>query len=171
MKQLLIILLINIAVAGQAQQTSFSKKIDSISKVIDKDTQLKKKKYDQEEFMEQITDEGGVLTVYHKNNVIYKMKELVGLSYGVIIRTYYFKNKELLLVKEEEYPYDTDVNGNINKEKLSKNDLFVGKYYFKNDKLVDAESLGHNRFEDERNDAEKEYLLLAKKYINLFSRK
>ena len=171
MKLLLMILFINIVVAGQAQQSSFRKKIDSICKSIDKDVQLKKKTYAQEEFMDHITDEGGELIIFYKDNTVHRIKEWVGLSYGVIIRNYYFRNKELLFVKEEEYRYETDEIKGINKEKLSKDDLFVGKYYFKKDKLVDAETLGHNRFEDENNDAESEYLFLAKKHLALFLKK
>ena len=147
------------------------KEIDSICKAIDKDALLKTKKYDQEAFMDQTTDEGGELIVYHRNDTVHRIKEQVGLSYAIIIRNYYFKDKLLLFVKEEEYLYETDKEGGIKKEKLSKKPGFVGKYYFQKGKLTDQESLGHNRFEDDNIDAEKEYLTLAKKYMTLFFRR
>jgi hypothetical protein len=167
MKIFLIVSMIVCVAFVKAQQPNIRKQTDSICKAIDKDIHLKKKIFGQESFMEQVTDEGGELTVYHKNNLVYRIKEWVGLSYGVIIRNYYFKSKELLFVKEEEYLYEADAAGNSKKNKLSKKPGFIGKYYFKNGKLIDEESLGHNRFEDEKNDAEKEYILLAKKYLNL----
>jgi hypothetical protein len=151
-----------------AQNPTVREYTDSLCKAIDKNIQLKKKLYNQEIFMEQVTDEGGELTVYHEDNLVYRIKEWIGLSNAVIIRNYYFKNNKLLFVREEEYLYEVDDAGNINKEKLSRKPGFVGKYYFRKGKIIDEESLGHNRFEDEKNDAEKEYLGLAKKYLNLF---
>jgi hypothetical protein len=163
MKRILMAFLIFYVAFAKAQLPSVRKQIDSICKAIDKDVQLKKKLYEQEAFMDQVTDEGGELTVYYKNNLVYRIKEWVGLSYGVTIVNYYFKSKELLFVKEEEYLYEADQEANINKEKLSKKPGFVGKYYFRKGKLIDEESLGHNRFEDDQHhDAEKEFLSSAK---------
>lgn len=73
-----------------------------------------------------------------------------------------------MFVKEEEYSFEMDKTKD---EKLSNKPGFVGKYYFKKGKLIDQESLGHNRFEDEKNNAEQEFLSLAKKYLALFYKK
>jgi hypothetical protein len=172
MKYFFIVKLIVFVALAKAQQPFIRKQTDSICKTIDKDVQLKKKIFAQEDFMEKVTDEGGELTVYYKNTLVHRIKEWVGLSYGVIIRNYYFINKELLFVKEEEYLYEADEAGNIHKKKLSKKPGFLGKYYFLKSKLIDEESLGHNRFEDnEHHDAEKEYLASSKRHLSLFYKK
>jgi hypothetical protein len=122
--------------------------------------------------MEQVTDNGGELTIYFKNNIVYRITEWVGLSFGVIINNYYFQNKQLVFVSDEELMYERNpVTGEITGN-FSKDNRFYGRYYFKNGKLIDEESLGHNRFEDdEHHDAEKEFLLSAKKYLNIFYKK
>lgn len=68
MKILLIIIMNSYVAFAQAQQSAIRKHTDSICKAIDKDVELKKKIYAQEEFIEQVTDRGGELTVYNKKN-------------------------------------------------------------------------------------------------------
>lgn len=170
MKQLTILLLVLSSGSVYAQLPKQVKQIDSICKAIDKDVTLKKKIYEQEEFMENVTDNGGKLTVYHKNNVVYKVTEWVGLSGYVVINSYYFQAEKLIFVKDEEEMYEKNATGETT-GKFSKENRFVGKYYFKNGKLFTEESLGHNRFEDDKNNPEKEFNQSAKRFLLLFKSK
>jgi len=154
-----------------AQPVKERKKTDSICQKILLDKSLQKKVFSNEEFMEQSTDNGAELTIYYKNNKVYRITEWIGLSNKVIISNYYFINNKLIFVKDEEYMFEHDPKTGEILSKLSKEDLFIGTYYFNNKKLVDQESLGHNRFEDERNDPEKEFLYSSVKYLKLFYRK
>lgn len=151
-----------------AQVPVLKKQIDSSCKVIDRDGGLKKKIYEQEAFMDHATDNGGSLTVYYKNKTVYKIEEWVGLSGYVVINTYYFQNNQVVFVKDEEYMYERNPITGETTGKFSKDNRFIGKYYFKNGKLIDQESLGHNRFEDDDNDPEQEFNRAAKKISSAF---
>lgn len=151
-----------------AQVPVLKKQIDSSCKVIDRDDGLKKKIYEQEAFMDHATDNGGSLTIYYKNKNVYKIEEWVGLSGYVVINTYYFQNNQMVFVKDEEYMYERNPGTGETTGKFSKDNRFIGKYYFKNGKLIHQESLGHNRFEDDDNDPEQEFNRAAKKFLRLF---
>lgn len=51
------------------------------------------------------------------------------------------------------------------------NTIFSGKYWFWNGGLIDEISTGHNRFENNKEDAEQEFLTLQKKYTLLLYKK
>ena len=167
---LTVFLFIN-SVAVHAQLSAQAKQIEAACKLIDKDSSLQKKVYEQQEFMDHVTDNGASLTVYHKNGTIYRITEWVGLSYYVIIIAYYFKSGKLIYVRDEELMYERNPVTGETTGKFSKENRFLGQYFFRNDKLFDEVSLGHNRFEDdEDNDAEKEFISSSKKYIALFNK-
>lgn len=152
-----------------AQLSAHAKQIESACKLIDNDSSLQKKIYEQEEFMDHVTDNGASLTVYHKNRTVYRITEWVGLSGYVVIIDYYFKAGKLVYVRDEELMYERNPLTNETTGKFSKDGRFLGQYFFRNDKLFDEVSLGHNRFEDdEHNNAEKEFIASAKKYLLLF---
>ncbi|WP_164972677.1 hypothetical protein [Lacibacter luteus] len=154
-----------------AQLTVQAKQIESSCKLIDKDSSLQKKVYEQEEFMDHVTDNGASLTVYYKNGTVYRITEWVGLSSYVVIMDYYFLSGKLVYVRDEELVYERNAVTGETTGKFSKDDRFLGKYFFKNDKLFDEVSLGHNRFEDdEKHNAEKEFLASSKKYLALFKK-
>lgn len=164
---LTIFLFIN-SVAVHAQLSAQAKQIESDCKLIDKDRSLQKKIYEQEEFMDHVTDNGASLTVYHKNGTVHRITEWVGLSGYVVIIDYYFNAGKLVYVRDEELVYERNEKGETT-GKFSKDDRFLGQYFFRNNQLFDAESLGHNRFEDdEHNNAEKEFIAAAKKYLSIF---
>ena len=118
--------------------------------------------------MDHVTDNGASLTVYHKNGTVHRITEWVGLSGHVVIIDYYFKAGKLVYVRDEELVYERNEKGETT-GKFSKDDRFLGQYFFRNNQLFDAESLGHNRFEDdEHNNAEKEFIAAAKKYLSIF---
>lgn len=112
-----------------------------------------------EDFLEDMTDGGGSLTGYLLNKKLLKIREWVGLSWGVLEVNFYFDNEQLIFVRETEDHFQIDSNG-VNHSKIGLR--FQGEYYFNKNKLVDEVSLGHNRFEDDTNDPVKEYLQRAK---------
>jgi hypothetical protein len=171
MKLAVTLLLFCFAASVHAQKNHEISFIDSVCKAIDKNEALKKKIFQQEDFMEQATDNGAELTLYYKSNVVYKIKEWVGLSYGVVITTYYFLSGKLIFVRQEEYQYEQNTATGEITSKLSNENRFVGRYYFKDGKLFNETSMGHNKFEDENNDAEKEFSKSARKYLKLFTKK
>ena len=106
-----------------------------------------------EEFMPQMTDGGGKLTGYYKNYQIEKITREIVLSYGIETFDYYFTEGRLIFVYEtlRGFPYDEDL-GKFDYTKTKIN--FVGRYYFRDNKLIDSETTGHNRFEDDTIDIE-----------------
>ncbi|NCU04984.1 MAG: hypothetical protein GXC73_13455 [Chitinophagaceae bacterium] len=168
-KQFIILLLLFSCSKSFAQLSAQAKQIESACKLIDNDSSLQKKIYEQEEFMSHVTDNGASLTVYHKNGAVYRITEWVGLSGYVVIIDYYFKAGKLVYVRDEELMYEQNPLTSEITGKFSKDGRFLGQYFFRNDKLFDEVSLGHNRFEDdEHNNAEKEFTASAKKYLLLF---
>jgi hypothetical protein len=123
-------------------------------RIINKDTALKKVILTNEQFLKHPYDGGGTLTGYFKNDQIQKITREIGLSNGVEVYDYYFKNGKLCFIyelfhgfmwneKKQKFDFDkTEVN-------------FIGRYYFKDDRLIDNETTGHNRFEGDNLDMEK----------------
>lgn len=165
---LTVFLFIN-SVAVHAQLSAQAKQIAAACRLIDKDSSLQKKIYEQEEFMDHVTDNGASLTVYHKSGTVYRITEWIGLSGYVVIIEYYFKAGKLVYVRDVELMYERNAVTGETTGKFSKDNRFLGQYFFRNNQLFDAESLGHNRFEDDKNtNAEKEFIASAKKYLTLF---
>ena len=63
---------------------------------INKDTTLKKVELENEEFLSNMTDGGGKLTGFYKNNEIKKIYEWIGLSNGISIKEFYFDKEQLI---------------------------------------------------------------------------
>jgi hypothetical protein len=117
-----------------------------------------------EEFMPQMTDGGGELIGYFRKGEIQKVTKNIGLSYGIETFDYYFSNGKLMFIYETLYGFVTnDSLGTLDQTKTELN--FIGRYYFKNQKLVDSETTGHNRFE--RDDIDMEKTLLKETQENL----
>ncbi len=68
---------------------------------INTDNNLKSRKLDGEEFLDNIPDGGAELTGYFRNDSIVKIIEWAGLSYGNRTREFYFKNQKLIFVYEK----------------------------------------------------------------------
>jgi hypothetical protein len=109
-----------------------------------------------EDFMEQMTDGGGSVTGYFAENRLLKIRQWIGLSYGIIDQTYYFEGDELMYVLEREKNFQVDSNG-IDHSRFSDTE-FRGDYFFRGRKMVDMVTLGHNRFDTDENEPEKEFL-------------
>lgn len=121
-----------------------------------------------EEFMENMTDGGGSLTGYFQDGKLLLIKEWIGLSYGVTQHSFYFNKDRLVYVLELEDDFYVDSSGT---DHSRFDQHFRGNYYFSNNRLVDMVSLGHNRFEIDTNDPEKEFLQLAAGYQKLILNK
>ena len=122
-----------------------------------------------EDFMEHMTDGGGSVTGYFAGDRLLKINQWVGLSYGIIEQDFYFDGEELIYVSEHEKNFHVDSNG-TDHSRFSDTE-FRGDYFFRRNKMVDMVTLGHNRFESDENDPEKEFLETAASLKKLILRK
>jgi len=139
-------------------------------KIINNDTTLKKVVLSDEEFLAHTTDGGGQLTGFYKEGQLRKIVSWIGLSNGNEIFEFYFTNSKLIFVYEQfnSFIYDR-------KQETLRLDTtertFEGRYYFKNDKLIDQITTGHNRFENDDIDPQKTLLILAAENKKLLASK
>ena len=138
---------------------------------IDKNDSVKKIVLENEEFLDNMTDEGGILTgFYDEKKEIRKIQVQVFLSTGVQEYDFYLKNENPILIlddfkrfawneKTNEFDYDKFDGG------------FSGTYLFKDEELIDQISLGHNRFEDDQIDIEKTLLEELNYYLELIKKR
>jgi hypothetical protein len=154
MKYLPLLLLLTIASSPRAQE--ISKKHPEITarvREINNDSSMTTVVLRNEEFMDNSTDGGGELTGYFKNDQIWKITRSIGISNGMEIYDYYFTKGKLIFVYEIFNGFVYDMKSNrMDYSKTERN--FIGRYYFKNNKLIDLETTGHNRFEDNSIDLE-----------------
>jgi hypothetical protein len=167
---LTIICLLNSSiVSGQDISKKYPELIKTVE-LINKDNSLIKVTLKNEEFMTQVTDGGGELIGYFKNGQIQKITRKIGLSYGIETYDYYFTSRQLIFAYEL-------LNGFIYNESISKFDYtkteinFIGRYYFRNNKLIDSETTGHNRFEDDTLDIETTLIKEMNEYLDKLKRK
>ncbi|MES1221470.1 MAG: hypothetical protein ABUT20_38575 [Bacteroidota bacterium] len=138
---------VNPIATGQNISQKYPELIKRI-KSINQDSSFEKVILYNEEFMNQMSDGGGELIGYFKNDEPQKIIKKIGLSYGIETFDYYFTNGSLIFI------YET-LNGFVYNDSLEKFDYtktennFIGRYYFKNNKLFDSETTGHNRFDGE----------------------
>lgn len=101
---------------------------------INNDKTLKKITLENEEFLENMTDNGGKLIGYYKNTAIKKIYEWAGLSNGICISEFYFDNGQLIFVykKINLFLYN-DERSEFNQNKTQT--AFEGRYYFSNNML------------------------------------
>ena len=146
--------------------------IRSEFKLINSDSTYKKVELDNDYFIDEgrITDGGCSLTGYCKKGIIRKIVSWVGLSCGNEIIEFYYKNNKLIFVYEEFHSFVYDKgSGEFRQDTTEK--TFIGRYYFKNAKLIDYITTGHNRFEDDTLDPEKTLLNESGLNVNAILRK
>lgn len=139
-------------------------------RLIDIENNYQIKTLKNEQFLGQMTDGGGELIGYFKDGEIKKIKEILGLSYGVKTYEYYFSNEQLILVyeKDENFPYDDKIQS-LDQTKLKL--AFEGHYYFKNEKLINKQTTGIKRFSEGDNiNMEEFFLKVVKENINLLKK-
>src|ERR1700761_3449423 len=114
-----------------------------------------------------MTDGGGSLTGYFKNDTINKIKVWIGLSYGIKQYEYYFKNGQLFFVYEKDENFShNDNNGSFDYTKL--NFAFEGRYYINNGQMIDVKTKGQKPFEKKSNNQFiKEFIADSKLYTRL----
>lgn len=124
---------------------------------------------DSERFLGHSTDNGGSLTGYYKSDSLKKIREWVGLSYKVILNEYYFDTDKLIFVYsvESRYRFNDSTQG-FDYTKLD--NVFTGRYYFANDKLVKTILSGKDAGAAEHQDAGP-FLASGSTYIKLLKTK
>jgi hypothetical protein len=134
----------NLATSGQSNSAQV-KSIKREFETINSDTTLKKVVLENEEFLgENIGDGGGKLVGFFKNHTVKKIYQWLGLSNGIEIKEYYFKDGKLIFIYEvfKSFEYD-QIRNQMDYKKIST--TFEGRYYFKNSKLIYEIVKGRNR--------------------------
>jgi hypothetical protein len=125
---------------------------------------------DTDQLVDPAMDGGAELTGYVLGNNIVKIVAEVGLSNGNRTMEYIMEGRRLVCVHEtfNSFVYNDSDNAfdYHNTERT-----FEGHYYFKEDKLIDHITLGHNRFEDDSIDIEKALTKEASKYYSSLRKK
>jgi hypothetical protein len=137
----------DLATFGQSNSAQV-KSIKKEFQAINRDSTLKKVVLENEEFLgENIGDGGGKLVGFFKNHTVRKISQWLGLSNGIEIKEYYFKDGQLVFVYEvfKSFEYDQTRN-QMDYNKIST--TFEGRYYFKNGKLIDQLVKGQNRHDE-----------------------
>jgi len=145
------------------------KSIKKEFKDINDDNSYTKVALENEEFMEHMTDRGGSLTGYYKEDKIRKIIEWIGISNGIYVSEYYFKDEQLIFVYKTFKEFFYDINkGDFDYEKTGVK--FEGRYYFNEKILIDTittGTLGSSPFNVEPKnfpaEIDKDQQLLAKK--------
>ena len=172
MKQLFIILtffVFGLKIHGQDNSPKYPV-IQKLVNSINSDKNLKKITLSTDEFLEHTPDGGGELVGYFGNNQIRRISVSVGISIGVRTYDYYFDKEKLIFVHEilDGYLYN-DSLGVFDFTKTEMN--FSGSYYFKNNKLIDSITIGHNRFENDELDIQTVLLNEMNEYLALLKKK
>ena len=99
--------------------------------------------------MEQMTDGGGELTFYLKNDTVFKIHEWIGLSYGVRQRIWYLENQKLICCTETEEVYnfvfheadtiEAEMTIEESYQLIKKHEI---QFYFAEDAVIDIEETG-----------------------------
>ena len=155
---------------AQTDKTDINK-IRKIVEQINKDSAYTIKKLDNEEFLEQMTDEGGELTGYFKNGLLVKIIEWIGLSSCIDITEYYLQDNKLIFTytKGSEYSYN-DTLETFDRSKL--NMTMECRFYFDNNKVIKKILKGSTRCGGQATvDLAKNYLDECSRYKKLLTKK
>lgn len=128
-----------------AQKDSYKiNKIRQAVHQINKDSGYSIRKLSEEDFLEEVPDNGGELTGYFKNGQLVKMIEWIGLSSCVNITEYYLQNGKLIFAytNGSESPY-IDSLQEFDHSKLNK--AMECRFYFDNDKVLKKSIAGSTR--------------------------
>jgi hypothetical protein len=127
-----------------------------------------------EEFMPHMTDGGGSLTAFYKEKHIYRIREQIGLSYGIITTDYYLQNDKLVCAVETERSFPV-VEESGERDHQHPVQVYTGKFYFEGDLLLYTVKIGKRTFDDELyfDSQTKEGSLLSslQQYLALFAAK
>ncbi|MDN3655097.1 hypothetical protein QWZ08_05640 [Ferruginibacter paludis] len=145
-------------------------KIKAIQQVYNRTNQItgfKKIMLENEAFLENVPDGGGSLTGYFKKGMLYKIKEWIGLSYGVVETEYYLSKNTLVFAYVKERHFKT-VNDKVDYKTTIP--AYEGRFYFDQSKLLRTIRKGKGMW-----DSGQESILSlhenAKRYIDLLYKK
>jgi len=152
----ILIILVSVFLQDAFSQTTPELMEETSEKVemIDIDATLKTVTLLNDEFMQEMTDGGGELKGYYRDNLIYHIHQTVGISYGIYLTEYYYSGNKLIFVNEKfnQYYYDT-LTTSLDYSKTE--NAYNGSYFFNNGKLIHYTSTGHSRFEGDSIDVAK----------------
>jgi hypothetical protein len=112
----------------------------------------------------------GTVKGIFKNKECIKIIRVIGTEYNYIIDEYFLKNEKLIYVSETQNNFEyNDTLATYDYEKIGLH--FSGSYWFNNNKEIDEISTGHNRFEGDEAEAEKDFLADVKQYLALLKSK
>jgi hypothetical protein len=123
-----------------------------------------------EQFLDQITDGGGVLTGYFKNGELVKVVERVGLSSCVSNYEYYICDGALIFVygQEKVFPYLDSTNTFDYKTRAVSMEC---RFYFDKGNLIESKFAGQPRCSNEPSDAQASDLVSrSKRYSELLKK-
>lgn len=169
----LLFLLVCLIPAISYGQSSFSKRhadVFSLRDSVDHISDTIMKVITNEAFTKEVYDGGSQLKGIYSHGKLIKIEAWFGLSYGINTCTYYVKGDQLLLAIESFKVYHYD-EASANFDYASFDIGHKGKYLFEADKLIDYESLGHWRFEDDTLDAEEVLTKEFNRYKSLLESK
>jgi hypothetical protein len=136
---------------------------------INADRELQTDTFENEEFLEQGTDGGGMLTIWYKNDSIRKIVEWVGLSYGNITTEYYFCSDQLIFVYEKVATFVENKEGG--RDLTITKTAFEGRYYIRGNTIIKKTTTGTKPFDGHGSDLVKDWLADTDKYFKLFYKK
>lgn len=143
------VLLISYTSMSQSTEESIQK-IRVEFQRINASKQLKKIDLYNEDFMEYRTDGGGQLTGYFEKDQLVKCVEWIGVSFGIWIREYYFKDNALFFAYEQEKKfqsvYDTSGEWMNFDTSLEPEIIYEGRYYFDTTQLIKKLTKGERMF-------------------------
>jgi hypothetical protein len=120
------------------------------------------------DFLDQACNGSELKLIIKSVNGNFILESSICKSFGCETYQYYYVNDKLVYVEEffDQYVYDEE------KEEFMLNEIernFHGQYIFKDGFLIDFETLGHNRFEDDEIDIEETILIEAKEKLKLIN--
>jgi len=92
-----------------------------------------------EDFLDHATDNGALLQGFYKNDTLYKIVEVVGLSSVIMTTEYYFWNNQLIFVydTEKQFKEMVDDSGNFTGLDYSTTELkYESRQYYENENVI-----------------------------------
>jgi hypothetical protein len=119
-------------------------------------------------FLDQACNGSELKLIIKSVNGNYTLESVICKSLGCETYQYYFVNDKLVYVEEffDQYVYDEEKE-EFRLDEIERN--FHGQYVFKDGFLIDLETLGHNRFEDDEIDIEETILTEVKEKLELIN--
>jgi hypothetical protein len=166
---LLLLGVVSVSCSQKNKEPEIDKILREVS-AINAATHLKEVTLEAEDFLANQPDNGGELLGLFEERAIRKISLWVGLSNGFETKDYYFKNDRLIFVHEQfnSVVYDMEREA-FDLGKTEK--TFNGRYFFEDGQLLNYETTGHNRFEDDAMDPEASLLTEAKEYAAILKSK